>query len=455
MADTLFSLSEKKPAQVENILNTLLTSLADLATNKALQGHINRAFRKSRDPSKPRAVFADIVEITIRLSKNVAQSGRLSQVCSAVLAKCLDLLPTPDLIKTAELLLATSDPEVADAVVSAVEVRAGNVTQNDQKSVETLLSFLPRLDVLLQSSDDVNVKLIAISCIDRIVDRFGKKNADAVLSVARTVAGPKSLLSTDDRVRMLSLICISSFVEVLGDDAIELLPVVLKTAFAYLKESIEDDKRGLHNAVFELLANIVERLAYVFTREYMVPALELAQQSASSDLDETCEEAREAFYQSVANHLGAQEAFVAIKATWASAISNGFEATRDHLDLLHSTIQHQPKSKIVKTSNTLFGLFLELFNMRRAVASSEGDATFDEEIEQLETTLIDCVLDMTMKLNDALFKPFFIQLVDSCSTTADGEDDTERSITLCNFLGAFFAKFKVSLLHPFILFNKR
>jgi U3 small nucleolar RNA-associated protein 10 len=321
----LFGLNDKQPAEVENTVNNLLSSLADLATTKSLQSHITKAFRKSRDPTRPRAIFADIVETTIRLSKNVTQGSRTYETCSRVLAKCLDLLPTTDLIRTADLLLASPDEQVAIAVVKSVEVRAGNVIQNDQQSVTALLSFLPRLDALLQHSEHVEVRIIAVSCIDRVVERFGKKDVSAVEGVARTISGAQALSSDDDRVRILSLICLTSIVEVLGEDAISLLPVVLPIAFGYLKESIEKDNNELHNAVFNLLSDVVQRLAFVFTREYMVPALELAQLSAVSDMDDECDETRAQFNRSVANHLGAQEAFTAIKATWPSAITQGYE----------------------------------------------------------------------------------------------------------------------------------
>lgn len=180
VSDVLFGLSNMKSTQVESTVNDLLSNLADLATSKSLQGHIAKAFRKSRNPSRPRAVFADIVETTIRLSKSITDNPRVQQSCSRVLANCLDLLPSADLIRTAELLLASPDSEVALAVVKAVELRAGQVIQNDAQSVEALLSFLPRLDQLLQQSNEGDVKSIAISCIDRIIERFGKKDVTVV-----------------------------------------------------------------------------------------------------------------------------------------------------------------------------------------------------------------------------------------------------------------------------------
>ncbi|KAF2749714.1 U3 small nucleolar RNA-associated protein 10 [Sporormia fimetaria CBS 119925] len=441
VSDTLFGLREKQPAQVENTVNTLLSSLADLATNKSVQGLVNKAFRKSRDSTKPRAIFADIVETTIRLSKTVANSKRTYETCSRVLAKCLDLLPTADLVRTAELLLANPDHQVAIAVIKSVEIRAGHVVTNDQQSVDCLLSFLPRLDTLLQQPAEVDVKAIVVSCIDRIVERFGKKDVAAVGAVARTVSGKQSLLSSDDRVRILSLLCLTSMVDVLRDEAISLLPTVLPTAFNYLKESISSDNNGLHNAVFSLLSDVVERLAFVFTREYMVPALELAHRSAVSDMDEACDESREQFYQVVATHIGAQEAFAAIKETWPSAIENGYEAAVEHLQLLAATIDHQTKVKLIKTSSSLFGLFSDLFNVRRAIRSRKSDNSIDEdEIGELETSLVDSVIAMTLKLNDATFRPFFVQLVDSAS--ADEDEELGRSITLCKFLATFFDKLK-------------
>lgn len=454
VSDTLFTLNEKQPPQIEAVVNNLLTSLADLATSKTLRSHINKAFRKSRDSSKPRAVFADIVETTIQISKNVKGSSRLYEACGRVLANCLDLLPTTDLISTAELLVTNPDHQVASAVIKAVEVRAGNVIQNDQQAVNSLLSFLPRLDQILRETSEIDVKLIAVSCIDRIVERFGKKDVDAVESVARTISGAQALAHGDDRVRILSLLCLTSVVGVLGEEAIGLLPTVLPTAFKYLKDSIEKDHNGLHNAVFTLLSDIVERLAFVFTREYMVPALELAQLSASSDMDEACDESREQFYQSVANHLGAQEAFVAIKETWSPAISRGYEAAREHLELLLATIEHQTKSQLIKTSSTLFSLFLEMFDLRRAMPKADREEALDEdEVEQLETLLIDSVIAMTLKLNDTTFRPFFVQLVDSAATD-DEEANMERSVTLCRFLATFFDRFKVRRRRSYNIQNK-
>ncbi|KAF2787947.1 U3 small nucleolar RNA-associated protein 10 [Melanomma pulvis-pyrius CBS 109.77] len=441
ISDTLFGLNEKQPSQVENALTNLLSSLSEFAADEKLKGHVGKAFRRKAESTAPREIFASIVDTTIQLSKKVVKSPENYKCCSRVLAKCLALLPTPDLIKSTEILLANPDRQVQVAAIKSIELRAGTVLQNDQGSVSALLAFLPSLEELLQQTQEMDVKAIVVSCIDRIVERFGKKDVNAVAAVARTISSSYSLASGDDRVHILSLLCLTSIVDVLEDEAISLLPIILPAAFDYLKEAIEQENTGLHNAVYALLSNIVERLAYMFSREYMIPALKLSQRSAASLLDEACDESRNQFYQSISKHLGAQEAFTAIRTTWPDAIGHGYEASQEQLDLILSTIESQTKSQLIKTSPTLFGLLLEVFDLRGAIDSRPGDESFDDdELEKLEDCFIESVLGMTLKLNDATFRPFFIQLVDLASTSS--KLDMSRSITFCKFLAAFFEKFK-------------
>lgn len=454
VSETLFGLNEKQPAQVETALNDILSSLADLAADERIRAHVKRAFRQKTDPAKPREAFANIIQTTIQLSKKVAKSPKLYECCSRVLARCLDLLPTADLIKSAELLLSNPDPQVQVAAIKSVELRAGTAVQNDRSSVSSLLSFLPNVENVLQESQELDAKIIAVSCIDRIIERFGKKDTSAVAAIAQTISGPQALSSSDDRIRILSLLCLTSVVDVLEDEAISFLPTVLPAAFEYLAQAIDEEKIGLHNAVYTLLSNIVERLGYMFSREYLDTALRLSHRSAAGGLEDACDESRRAFYQSVSVHLGAQEVFAAIKSTWSHAISQGFDvrilcnffpgkvnqkqASLEHLELLRSTIDSQAKSKLIKASSTLFSLLLQIFHLREAVESQKDETFDDEEIQQLDSTLVESVIAMVLKLNDATFRPFFAQLVD--------QEETRRNVTFYKFLAGFFDKFKVCIL---------
>jgi U3 small nucleolar RNA-associated protein 10 len=447
ISDTLFSLSEKQPNQVEAVLHNLLSSLGGFAADDRLRAHVGKAFSKASETSQSRTLFASIVETIIRTSRKIAKQQKLYQACARVLGKCLDLLPTIDLVKSAELLLTNEDHEVKIAAIRAVEVRAGTVTPNKKPSVAALVSFLPILDNALQQSEDLKVKRVAIGCIDSIIARFGKKDPAAVTAVAQTITGLQALCSSDSEVRILSLLCLTSAIDVLEDEAISLLPTVLPKAFEYLGTAIEEENTALHNAVYTLLTNAVQRLGFMFSRDYLIPVLKLSQQSAAGGLDDACDEERTQFYQTVSQQLEAQEIFATIKATWTDALTHGFEvsfpsvclnlsnrsqATEEQLALMLATIESQTKAKLIKSSSTLFSLLLEVFNLRDAVATSSVKFD-DDEIEQLEGTLVEAILGMTLKLNDATFRPFFAQLVDLAAAS---------SVTFYRFLAAFFEKFK-------------
>ena len=118
------------------------------------------------------------------------------------------------------------------------------------------------------------------------------------------------------------------------------------------------------------------------------------------------------------------------------------QASQEQLGLILSTVESQTKSKLIKASPTLFALLLEVFDLRSAIDSRPGDQPFDDdEVDKLEGCLTEAVVGMTLKLNDATFRPFFVQLVDLASSPS--KSDMSRSITFCKFLTAFFDKFKV------------
>lgn len=443
VSDALFGLNDKTALQIESAIKELLVSLADLASDDRLRAHVARAFRRKEDTVRPREVFADIIETTIQLSHKVSSSPKLYAACSAVLANCLALLPTTDLVKSAELLLANPDHKVQIAAIQAIEVRAAHAVQNDKKSVSALVSFMPNVEMVLQQSQEADATKIAISCIDRIIERFGRKDTAATALVAKSIYGPQALLSSDDKIRVMSLLCLTSIVDVLEDEAISLLPEILPTAFKYLSQAIEEEIAGLHQAVYALLSHIVDRLGYMFDQTWLETALQLSHRSAQladGSLSEVGASDRQAFYSSVSEELGAHVTFAAIKSTWSHAVSHGFNATSEHLELLRSTVDAQTKPKLIKSSSTLFSLLLQLFKLRQATAAQTVQEYATDDLDQLDATLTESTLAMVLKLNDATFRPFFVQLVDQEGPTSS--TNPTEAITFYRFLAAFFDKFK-------------
>ncbi|OCK74942.1 hypothetical protein K432DRAFT_386511 [Lepidopterella palustris CBS 459.81] len=448
ISDALLSLKEKNADQVEAALLNLLSSLAELLNDQRLHIRIGKALRHETEASALRLVFTRAVEKTVQISHQVKGRDGLHDACSRVLSSLLNPLPTIDLIQSAEILLENPNNEVQRTALKSVEMRVRIIKQGDDISIAAMLAFLARIGTIIQHSQDVALKHTAVACIDRISERFGKKDSSAIVSVAHIVAGAQCLGSSDDRLRVLSLLCLASTVDVISDDFIPLLPAVIPKAFSYLSQSLEPGgkKIELHNAVYALLCSIVETLPFMISGEYLENALKLSQRSAAAGLDHLCDESRTLFYQQASKLIEAKEFFGAVERTWAEAFQTGYEALHEQLDMLSLAINSRPKSIILKNTQVLFSIFEKAFDLRRNLDVQETEEPYEEsEVEGLEGFINEAAISMTLKLNDAAFRPFFSRLVEWASKTLPKRDlrgKTLRSTTLYLFLGTFFDRLK-------------
>jgi len=226
------------------------------------------------------------------------------------------------------------------------------------------------------------------------------------------------------------------------------LPAVLPKAFTYLSQSLDsqEPKNNLHNAAYALLCAIVERLPFMFSGQYLDSALQLSHRSAVADLDPDVDESRSQFYQLVAKRIDAKECFSAIERSWTGAVEMGYEAIHELVMMLNLAISSRPKSAILKNTQVLFSIFLEAFDLRRkCVVDNLEEKYGDSELEQLEDLVDEAAISMTLKLNDAAFRPFFARLVEWASKALpkrDSEGKMLRSTTLYLFLGTFFDRLK-------------
>jgi len=244
-------------------------------------------------------------------------------------------------------------------------------------------------------------------------------------------------------------------VEVVGEEFISLLPIMLPMLFKYLGESITSDSHAdLYKAVYTLLTAIVEHLGFMFTVDHLEESLRLSLQSSAAGLGEECDSARHQFYHALAKQMDANNVFTAIRKTWPEAVQQSnqvgtccvqqhpsltiWQALQEELELLLLTIENQSRPKIVKASSGLFGLLLDVFDLRSQCTAQ--DKISSEDVDGLEDTMNQAVISMTLKLNDTTFRPFFIQLVDWLG--ASKKNKMLRATTFYRFLAEFFDRFK-------------
>ena len=187
--------------------------------------------------------------------------------------------------------------------------------------------FLTVLTDVLERSSDAFLKLAATSCVDRIIEKYGKRDVDHLASVVTKIAGEKSLGADDSRLRVMALLCLTTSAEVLGEAFIPIVPSALPKSTDYLEETLQQDDtdEALHNAVYSFLGALVLYVPWIVTGQYLDNILKVSHDSANSDLSAKCNESRKDVLDLIAKQVDPQECFSALLRTWDSAMVEGPE----------------------------------------------------------------------------------------------------------------------------------
>ncbi|MCJ1284859.1 snoRNA-binding rRNA-processing protein utp10 [Xylographa opegraphella] len=403
---------------------------------------------KSDDVVQLRQIYSNLVEATLLLAEQVRPYTKLPSACDLMLDALLGLLSLGESINSLEILLKRGNTNVQRQVLRSLEHRIGTESAGNHAAQEACINFLAELSFILESSSDLLLLHSATSCIDRIIERYGKKDVEAVWAVMKVVASNMCLGADDSRLRIMALLCLSTSVEVLGEAIILIIPHALPKAMDHLEAILggEDVDSSMHNAAYSFLGSLLLYIPWIMTGPYLDRALKTSHESANAGLPADCNVARKEVLNLIAKQAGPQECFGALLRTWDSAMVEGPDAVSEHLEILQLTIERQPKSVIAKHSQSLLNLFLKVFDLRRIQCSPRTTDSYDnEEMDEVEKISDDVAIKMIYKLNDAIFRPLFVKILEWATTptgTKEKQGKIFRQISWYTFLHAFFNTLK-------------
>ncbi|KAI0841559.1 hypothetical protein F5Y06DRAFT_259791 [Hypoxylon sp. FL0890] len=403
--------------------------------------------RDDMEASKVRELYSTLLEDLLVLADSLKQHKNLYNRCGDALSKLLNLLSIGEFIKAVETLLDRPDIVLRRKVLRAVEVRIDEESQGDANSRAALLAFLPNLTAIIRTSDDMAYKHIAVGCVDKISEKYGKKDPEAVTAAASTIASNQCLGQDDDQLRVMALLCLASLVDVLQDGIVPVLPSAIPKALSYIAESINNEtpRVELHNAGYAFIAALAQHLPYMLSGSYLGQLLVVSSASASSSLGKEANDARLQSLRLLAKQIDAKTLFSALEQNWVTATDSSPTATREYLDILGIALDKHSKTDISKNVAALSAIFLNAFDLRRLKCSkddvSEG---FIRQIPRIEQAINDVALKMIYKLNDAAFRPIFSQLMEWAVSLPrkDAESRNLRLLSIYSFLLSFFSSLK-------------
>ncbi|KAL1304560.1 hypothetical protein AAFC00_003536 [Neodothiora populina] len=449
ISELVFVFNEKTPEQVEQSIVHLLQSLAGLLETQSLHSQITRGLEHGGEEAVAiQSGYAALLERVMIMSQTLKNQPRFHAASDQVLSAALSLLPTSSYILSAKSLLQKPDTDLQLLVIQSLEARSKEAKPADSAATVALIDILPSITAIISQDGEARLKHSAITCVDIIAEKFGKKGPSTVLSAAEIIASDAALTSSNDELRVISFMCLATLVDVLKDDLVSLLPGLLNTSLQYLDASgtSGSENERLHDAVYAFFASVLETLPWIIYEKTFGQALRLTQKSAGNAvIGPKCVESREQFYALASKQLNAKDLLLAIDGTLESGLSCGYRAAQETLHMLHKIITHQTKATLIKQAPTLFSILTKSFDLRRQSALLQGGALSDAEVIGLEEQRNNLTLDAIMKLNDATFRPFFMRLVTWAAEGLPKKDQPGRLLrltSLYSFLGRFFEALK-------------
>ena len=206
----------------------------------------------------------------------------------------------------------------------------GSITQPYQTKNESPITdihdFLNRVLDVLDDSSDLDLSVAAVTCIDSIGAKFGRKDPGSLITATRMIAKPPIFDNEEDRLKIVTLLCLASLIDVLKEKFIPLSTQILPLSISHLGRSIEAgiDSIELHDAAISLLSAVLEHIPYILSIFDLNKILHLIQVSANSALNRSAAESRKLIYHLIVQNVDDGPCFKVIENLSKGAIVTGY-----------------------------------------------------------------------------------------------------------------------------------
>lgn len=228
------------------------------------------------------------------------------------------------------------------------------------------------------------------------------------------------------------------FSEEIGPRAVPHLPKFMPAVIDLLLTTVNDTEKPssmLQLGVISALTSIISVLSH-FVSPYLSKLLSGLLHSSLFEYDDDTEDSNErAMVETKTNELLLVMAekvqprvlLPPVFAFYDTALRNGKKVMLAMLSLVSNTIRCMSRDAMTAHYKALFKFFLIAFDLRCL-----HDTEFDEEsVNEIEESIISVFLSLVMKLNETLFKPLYLKIVDWATvelSSSDAEDKKKKRV---------------------------
>ncbi|KAL9590394.1 MAG: hypothetical protein Q9203_000820 [Teloschistes exilis] len=349
-------------------------------------------------------------------------------------------LPIVEFTTVVQHLLKGADTQACYDALRSFEVRISDRRSEPAAAHDACLSLLASLISIIHNCENESAICIAVTCIDRIAERFGKKDSVAVIEAMKTVIGRRCLGATNTETQITSLLTLSTVLQTLGDECVPFIPQALPKTLGILENAIDDGdcNQRLHNAAFLFFSAVLTYTPWAMAGPNLDLFLKVSHGSCNSGLGEDCSAQRKATLHLVAQQIEPKDCLCALDRTWNNAMGEDPEALKEQLQVLETLIARLKKSAVPRHADAFTKLLIKAFDLRRIQFCPRTEDSYEEsEVVGVEAVSNHVALSLIYKMNDTIFRPIFVQFIDWAASSSPAAK-IQRRTALYNFLVQFF-----------------
>ena len=265
---------------------------------------------------------------------------------------------------------------------------------------------------LIENQDDdlEESKQLAMICLGVMVTSMGSQSPDVFFNILKTLIGPHALQHESIPVASTSVIAISSFISIIGPRSIPLIPQCMPVIISLAEKALQDETEASKTLVVSslgALSVLVESIP-LFITSYVGKIVGLLANPKLIDYDSSEVQRAVADLSSVVGSKVEHRSLFPVIVKSVDALMKLGPLSLIRLLTLTDSLLASTKSKsILDFRNEWMSLFLAIFDYQRVMQLDDQD-----DIDLIEEQVISTFKAYTMKMNEKVFKPIFLKLVE-------------------------------------------
>ena len=420
-----------------------------LSESEMCDDEANGLFYRSFETLLAGAEDANTFLIAVR-DRPMSSDAKVGRALYSALEQSLnaanDLLNLVSFASVIEKLLSNDKESVVERALKLLKQKLQNL---QEENGDILMGMVDKLSNVLKRESNTDVKALALECLSLIAAR--EKMPEKFQSVLGVVISKDCLSSNDDVVVSASMDCIGSICTNIGPRAIPFLPrfapVVVDIGVKIVSADVatmSESRISVLHSIFGVFSILLETIPQ-FSGPYL-PSLVLITTSSSIDkLSDRPQKLVQGIHSRLSNHVPLQTMLSVISKHLPIAISSGGFATMSTFKLLSSVITAAPSSALSDSSKALLAIFMTGFDYRSPTTCSKKQNSRNKGIED---SVLSAFVTLTMKTNEAIFRPMYLKLVD-WATSPSAEDlgwtsemIQARRLMIYRFVGRLFSSLR-------------